>query len=307
MLDFSPGLGELGGLGAALCWSISTIVWGFVPLSAVGINAAKNLFGALMLLLHVLVLAWVLEVEPFSASPESWGWLAASGLTGIVIGDTCFFRSLQLLRPRKALMVASSSPVFAALLMMFIQRTPIAPLAVLGILLVVAGVMMVVADRPRRGKHRQAPESLDRQTIATGLLLGLAGAFFQALGGMLSQRGMQDCGTVEASFIRIATSAVILGIWFRYRCVLKSNLRQIFQFKALRLILPATAMGTWLGIWLSQVAFKETSLAIAQTLLATSPLFAIPTAYFVLRERVHTWGYVGTVLGLLGIYLVVAE
>lgn len=68
---------------------------------------------------------------------------------------------------------------------------------------------------------------------------------------------------------------------------------------------PAVLLGTWLGIWLSQVAYKFANVSVTTTLLATTPLFAIPLVRMVDGHRI-TWGAVfGATLAVAGVFLIV--
>ncbi|MEZ6095091.1 MAG: DMT family transporter [Pirellulaceae bacterium] len=297
------GLGELAGLGAALFWAVSSMIWGRIPLTALGINLAKNVLGAAILFLHLLVLAIVLNRPLVAADIDSWKWLALSGLIGIALGDTFYFRSLQTLGPRKSLMVASSAPIFAALLNWWVLKNTVLPLGMLGIGLVILGVVLVVADRKAKKEfaHLQSGEYF------RGIIFGILGALCQALGLLFSQFGMQNCGALEASFIRILVSATMIVCSYIAIGKFKPVAKKIIERKNIIWILPATAMGTWLGIWFSQVAVKHADLATAQTLMATSPLFAIPMAILFYRERPTLVSFLGTVIGIAGIYFVVSN
>jgi drug/metabolite transporter (DMT)-like permease len=65
-------------------------------------------------------------------------------------------------------------------------------------------------------------------------------------------------------------------------------------------IIIVILFGAYLPLWLQQIAFKNTQVGIAQTMLATSPLFILPiTALH--REKI-TWKEVlGAVISLTGI------
>ena len=81
--------------------------------------------------------------------------------------------------------------------------------------------------------------------------------------------------------------------------------RSVIQWSELRKILLASAMGTWLGIWLSQVAFKESPVGIAQTLLSTSPLFAIPLVRIIEGHKASGLAIAGTMVAIVGIAMAV--
>ncbi len=296
------GIGEWAALTAALLWTLSTMLWGQVKLSALGINVCKNLVSTVMIAMHLIVLALVSGTPVMTASPESWGWLTISGLVGIVIGDTVYFRSLQILGPRLALMMATTGPIFAAILAGLVLGEQLKFTCVIGILMTVAGVIVVVADRRSRAESL----NLFPGRRSAGILCGILGAICQAVGAVFSKKGMQDCDALEATFIRILIAGIVTVAYV----VIKKKGRDLYaaatQPGTLKLMIPATALGTWLGIWCSQIAYKETSnVAVAQTLLATCPLFAIPIVWYFHGHRSTAIAILGTLVAIIGVSLTV--
>jgi len=297
------GVGEWSALGAALFWTLSSLLWGKVLLSAATMNLAKNLVGAVLLTAHVLVLSLWMGSLPLPGSWSSVGWLGLSSLLGIALGDTLFFRSLQILGARLALMLATTAPLFGGLLGLFVFGERLPWVGWLGMGLTLFGVAVVVADR----RSRLESPGLLIGARRSGVLYGLLAAVCQAIGGAMSKQGMQDCGELEATLIRIWVALLLTGIWFYVRGTLRESSRAILQPSNLRLIIPAAAMGTWLGIWLSQVAIKQSPMAIAFTLMSTSPLFAIPIVHYYFGHRTTVLAIIGSVLAILGVYLVVSQ
>jgi len=80
----------------------------------------------------------------------------------------------------------------------------------------------------------------------------------------------------------------------------------VFNWNMVKLLFPATVIGTWMGVWLCQVAYKHSDVAIAQTLLSTCPLFAVPVIWICDGRRLTACGLVGTVVAVGGVILVVA-
>jgi drug/metabolite transporter (DMT)-like permease len=61
-------------------------------------------------------------------------------------------------------------------------------------------------------------------------------------------------------------------------------------------------VGTYVGMWLSQVAIgRASSTAVAATLLATSPIFALPIGRWLEAERITARALGGTVLAVAGL------
>lgn len=295
------GIGELSALGAALLWTISSMFWRELRLSAWTINLAKNILGTLLLGAHLLISAQVFGAPLFEASLPSVSFLAISGLIGIVIGDTLYFRSLQILGPRRALMVATTSPLFSIVLAWTFANQQLLASAVMGIFLTIAGVVIVVADRKA---HQEAPSIFPGQT-SVGVLCGIGGAICQAVGGILSQRGMSDCSGLEASFYRVSVAMLSMVLLYGVRGNLNRTLKSVSSPALLRILIPATIIGTWMGIWFSQIAYKNSDAAIAQTLLSTCPLFSVPIIFFVDRQKISVLSILGSVIAIIGVYLVV--
>lgn len=267
------------------------------------LNLCKNLIGVGFVGLHLALLAWLWGRPMFTVPLASWGWLGLSGLVGIAVGDTFFFRSLQILGPRRALLLSTTAPLFAVAFGWLWLAEALAVLSLVGIVVTLSGVMAVVADR----KANAESPGLMPGTMTRGVVCGALGASCQAIGGVLSKIGMTtdsgDCDPLEATFIRIFFAAVVSVTYLAIARTLKQSLLESKRWEMLKLLLPATAIGTWIGIWLSQIAFRHTEVAIAQTMMSTCPLFAIPLLWVLYRTRVNYLGVIGTAVALLGIFL----
>ena len=301
------GIGEWAALGAALMWTISSMFWGRIRLTALGINLCKNILGTILVGIHLMfVIVWSGQSYQF-APVQSWFWLSLSGLVGVVIGDTLYFRSLQILGPRRALIMATTGPIFSAVLGWFFLREALLYWAVIGILMTVGGIAVVVADRKAIG---EAPGIIPGR-MRMGIFTGLLGALCQAVGGVLSKLGMRDehgheiCNALEATFIRLLVAAILTTVFVVMQKQLLAIGRSAIQKSTLKLLFWGTALGTWLGIWFSQIAYNYSDVAVAQTLLSTCPLFAIPIVWYVDKNRVTLYSIIGTIIALVGIALVV--
>jgi drug/metabolite transporter (DMT)-like permease len=296
------GIGEWAALAAAFFWTLSSLLWGKIRVSALGLNICKNFLAAALIGAHLLILQLLFRKPMLQMSSASIGWLATSGLFGIVIGDTLYFRSIQILGARRALMMATTSPLFAAALAWSLLGEQLQFVGILGIALTVLGVGAVVADRQATVEN----PGLFPGSTGWGIGLGLLAAVCQAIGGVLSKKGMADCDALEATLIRISVAALATLLIVIWQGQLRRLVQQVFRREVIRYLIPATILGTWLGIWLSQIAYKESSeVAIAQTLMSTCPLFAIPIVIFVYGHRVSRLAWAGTVVAIVGIFLAV--
>ena len=293
-------IGEGAALIAAFLWTCSSMIWGLLQLPAFTLNACKNCIGLALFAIQIAIVSLFFGME-LSADLHAWGWLTLSGLVGIVIGDTLYFRSLQILGPRRAMVMACLAPFFAALLgLIFLQQT-MGYLVILGVALTMAGVIVVVLDR----KAKQEEPGLMPGRMQAGIACGVLAAACQALGGYFSAKGMVACDPLEAAAIRLLAAALATTLWLLSRQKYRQAFMQTVKIEHFRYLIPATAMGTWLGIWFCQMAYKNDDLAIAQTLLSTCPLFAIPVMWILHRHRVNRLAFFGTAVAIFGIWLTV--
>lgn len=297
----SAYVGESAALVAAACWASASLLYGRVNLSAAGINFGKNLLASGVLLIHLWIVKTSHGSELFEADRLAWFWLGLSGIIGIVIGDTCYFRSLQILGPRKALIVSTTAPLFAAALGVVLIGEALTVALLTGVLLTVGGVIIVVKDK------RSADEApgLFPGSTRRGVAMGVAGAVCQALGGVCSRKGMADCDSVEGAFIRLFVS--LIGAWIVVQASgqmrpVASKLADRGLWKA---FVPAVLLGTWLGIWLSQVAYKYSTVSVATTLLATTPLFALPLVRIFHGRTMTREAVLGAVIAVTGVAFVI--
>ena len=277
------------------------MIWGLIKLPAFTINACKNCVGVTLVGIHLAVASLGLGWVELSADWQAWGWLTLSGFIGVVVGDTLYFRCLQIVGPRRAMVLMCLGPFFAVVLGLLFLNQTISFIVVLGVALTMAGVVVVVLDR----KAKQEEPGLMPGNFPLGVACGILAAVCQVSGGVFSAKGMESCSPLESTAIRLFAAAVASSLWMLSRKKYRQEFATAVKFHHLRFIVPATALGTWLGIWFCQMAYKNDDLAIAQTLLSTCPLFAIPVMWVLHRHRVSRLALAGTVVAIFGIWVTV--
>lgn len=331
------GIGEIAGLSSAAIWAVSSLLYSYARMSAWELNFWKNIFACFIFLIHLWIAkSFILLTDVFEAPIESWCWLGLSSVVGIVIGDTIYLRSLQILGPRRALVVATASPIFGVIIGFFFMQDPITAWLLLGVGLTVFGVGIVVTDK----KAEAESPNIYPGRFAIGVLLGIGAALCQASGVAFAKIGMaHGCEALESSFIRILTAAgtmVLMVLLYPERYAFSRKLKQLsiqssvaediekkknhepvieyeresiikplFEWHAMKYFLPGMIMGTWIGIWFFQMAQQYADTAVVTTLASTCPVFAIPLVWGFQGHRVSLKGILGTFVAVFGIYLVV--
>ena len=299
--------GELAGLAAAASWAITSLIFNRVPASAGAITLFKNAASCGFLLLALLAfslspgsagtLAFLLEL-----SPEAWAFLGLSSLTGLVLGDTCYFRSLQILGPRRTLAISTLTPPLGVLcgwlLLGAVEALPL--LAWAGMAMTLVGVIWIIREK---GGEQEARGVFPGSTRA-GIWYGLLGCAGQASAAAFSKIPMNEgLSPLKATFARMLI-AIALGVAIAAaKGKLSGWVSQLRDRRSWLPLLPASFLGTFLGVWLCMIAYQHAKLGIAITMHSTSPIFVLPLAFFILKQRVSLRAIIGAIIAVAGIFL----
>jgi drug/metabolite transporter (DMT)-like permease len=291
--------GELAALGGAFLWAVAALVYGRVGrvVPPLEMNLLKGVL-ALGMMAITLLLRGETPASLTGIDPAAVGFLLLSGAVGIGLGDTAYFESLKAFGPRRALLLGTLAPPAAAIMALLLLDERLSPGAWAGILVTALGVTWVITER--------APDETGRGAqVLRGTAFGLLAALTQASGAVLSRAGFvrADLSSLWAAFLRLAAGVILLAAWILVaRQGIGRWLRQPEARSLWGRLLLAVFWGTYLAIWLQQVAFKLTQAGIAQTLLATSPLFVLPFAAWG-GERISYRAAAGAALALVGVAL----
>jgi drug/metabolite transporter (DMT)-like permease len=137
-------------------------------------------------------------------------------------------------------------------------------------------------------------------------LLAFGGAVGQALGLLLSKQGLEGgFPALSATLIRmlVAAGSIWLLALLRGQASATVNTLQ-YDRRALALIAGGAFTGPFLGVWNSMVAVQNTSVGIASTLMALSPVMLIPLTRFFFGEPITGRAVTGTLVALAGTALI---
>ncbi len=312
--------GQLAALVAAFLWALATTIYGGVGqlIPPLELNLTKGVIATAMLLLTLLLRGGLmastippaadagvrsirfLEADVCVRSIELWALalLLFSGVVGIGLGDTAYLASLKRLGPRRTLLLEMLAPPSAGLIALILLGEKLSSTAWLGIGLTLLGVAWVVTER--------APgQPADRTHVWRGIGFGIAAALAQASGAALSHAALvrTSVNPLCSAFLRLAAGVLTLLIWLPLTKRPAGQWLKIEHPKRLwGTIVFATFIGTYLAIWLQQTSLKLTDAGVAQTLLATSPLFALAIGAWK-GERISMRAILGALVALAGIGL----
>jgi len=293
-------IGEAAALGAAFCWAVGSHLWGRIgrgaDLPAGALNLGKCAAAALAFAVTGLLVGGRV-VPDLAARPLAW--LSVSGLIGLTLGDSAYFGAMAILGVRRALLLLSTAPVFVAIGgALWLHETP-DRVQVAAIATVLAGVTIVVNEQTPAASapgRRSGP-------VLLGVLLGVGSALGQAGGSLASRVAMgEGVSALDAALVRLPAGLLGIVVLAGASGRLVPWTRKLVRPRLLASIAFAAFVGTYLGIWLSQLAIgRSSSTAVASTLLATSPIFALPLGRWLNAERLTRQALVGTLLACAGL------
>ncbi len=293
-------IGETAALFTSLCWTLSAL--GFTRATLQFGSLVTNRVRLLLALLALVLINAVLYAQPIPlhAGAARWGWLAVSGIIGLVLGDTFLFLAYGEIGARLGLLLLSLSPVFGTAIAWAFLGQALGWMEVSGILLALGGISWVVLVRP------DPSDTTTHRVTWRGILYGCLAALGQAVGLVFSQLGMTGTFSPFAgTLIRMLAAAVALwGVAFFQRQAGTTLSRVRSHPSALGWTSFGALFGPVLGVSASLLAVQNTSIGVASTLMALPPIFMLPVSWLVFKERFGWQAVAGTLLAIAGVALI---
>jgi drug/metabolite transporter (DMT)-like permease len=301
-------VGVAAALFASSSWAVSTVL---VKGSILRYGPrAFNLFRCTV----ALALFWIASVAVEGAhslhamTTRDGVTLLLSGVLGLAIGDVFLFEAVRRLGAQPAVAMNQLSPVWSALLGLVLGLERLALVQYLGVATVIAGVLLVIFGRvPAAAPGGIAGVAHDASGWSIGFLVGLLSSLCNASAGMMTRHAIHGVGELAGSTLRMTGGAVALfgaSVVTRRLRVETGPLRAL---QSMRKELVAIFLATFLGILLQQSAYARLDASVALCLLSTTPIFLLPLAVGILRERYRPRAWLGTLLATAGVPLLLAQ
>jgi drug/metabolite transporter (DMT)-like permease len=285
--------GELAALVAAFLWAASSTIYALLGqhIPPLKLNFVKGLIAIALVCLTLLITSQTIP----QILPLPVGLLFLSGILGIGLGDTAYFVALNHLGARRALLLETLAPPITAIFALIFLEENLSVIDWCGILLTLLGVAIVIGDR--------TPASVvSSANPRKGVIWGILAAIAQASGSVLSRYALviSNVSPLWSTLIRLLAGVAIVTLLLARQNWQQARSRLVWTKKAIVAIAIAAFAGTYLGIWLQQTSLKFAPAGIAQTLLATSPLFVLPIAFW-MGETINLRAVLGVIVALAGI------
>ena len=291
-------IGELAALGAAISWTVSALFYrkALEEASPISANIIRlTLTGSILLLL----LVFLGKLTVLTTLPLELVLLAsASGIIGLGLGDTLYFMSLKWIGVARAVPLTCIYPLFSVLWAVFLVGERITLAVVLGAVVIVLGILFL-------GQDSQANTTDTRKALIVGMVIALATAAVWSVSITMMDVAVKESPDIDHALIintiRVITVAAVLlassPIIDKKLGFLKVRKRTVVALIAGGI----AALGV--GWFFLSYSFTVTSQARAVPISSTTPLFSTLAGILLLREKVTAHNVFGSIIVVVGIFL----
>ena len=304
----STGFGELCSILSALCWAIGLMFYRQLgaTLPPLQLNFLKNLL-VLGMLLPAIPLLHGLDVPQFTA----WQAFAAvaSGVLGIGIADTLYFRALNELGAGRMGVLGNFYSPFVIVLSFFFLDESLTLFQLAGFALVSLGVW--IAAWPRAGSEPRsavAPGILppaprlhpSRSHLVRGFMYAMLAIVLMAVSIILVKRVLEQQPLLWVTGLRMvgAIAGMAAIAWFRGET---AQLAPPTVGMPWRKLVVAAFIGQFLAMVLWLAGYKYTQASVAAILNETASIFILLLAAVWLKEKLTRRAIIGVGLTLSGV------
>lgn len=284
-------LGIIAALGSAASWAFATVVFDrlgkIIPYA--GITFLKGFFSILFMLLLVMLVG-----DFKTVSPHDTIILVISGIIGIAIGDTLFFKSLQDLGAKIQVLYFMLGQIVTMLLSFMLLGDILTLSEYLGAMILLCGIVIVTWGRQE-----------DHPNKTRGIICGFLSILCFSFSTILIKFTEADVDVITASFYRMLTGTLIITLFGVATHNIKSWVTPLKDYKTLVLFLLNVVVITIGGFILSMYAIKTISVSLASILSTTEPVFVLLLAYLINHEKVSKRELIGAAVSILGLLIII--
>ena len=292
-----PYLGEGFALLTAVVWALAVIFFrkSGEKVHPLALNAFKNL---LAFVLFIPTMWFFGEALFRPVSIHIYVLLLLSGAIGIGIGDSLFFKSLNLLGAGlTAIVDCLYSPFIIGLSILWLKES-LTFIQIIGALLIISAILI--------GTGIANNKEISRTNLVWGILYGILALAAMAVGIVMIKPLLVESPLLWTIEIRLFGGLAALGMILLFhprRRKITSSLLTTHNW-------PCTISGSFLGayvamfVWLA--GMKYTQASIASALNQTSTIFIFIFAAIFLKEPINLRRTIGIILAFIGSFLVLS-
>ncbi len=290
-----PYLGEILSFITAILWASAVVLFkrSGETINPIGLNLFKDILSFIL----IMPTMWIFGDKLLYDAPlREYVLLFLSGVIGIGLADTFFFKSLNLLGAGlSAIVDCLYSPFVIILSVVFIGES-MDSLQILGVFMIIFAVL--TSTNPRHTSH------IGRKQIISGIIYGVIAMIAISSSIVMIKPILDKEPMLWVTQIRTTGGILSLIVLLLFYPGRKKVLRQIVSLKNWRFMLPASILGNYLALIVWMGGMKYTEASIAAALNQTSNVFIIILAAIFLKEAITREKTIGIISATIGVFLV---
>lgn len=287
--------------------------WCFAGSAVLGTRSSSILGPAAANLCRLILATLVLGVYAIMAGqgfagPGLWMFII-SGLVGFGLGDAALYEAYKRIGSRRTILLVQCLAVpFAGVAEWLWLGNTIPAGKLPWIACILFGVWLVL-----HRKVEAVPAPLT--TVgAVGVVMALVAAMGQGGGAVISRRAIElnlaagvDIDGATAGFQRILPGVIFAALFFGGRHVWRVVSRRaeaavdVSRWRIFALVSGNALAGPVIGVSLYQWALTTTPSGIVLAIVATTPVFVMPLAWFTENDRPTRISLLGSLIAILGV------
>jgi drug/metabolite transporter (DMT)-like permease len=286
-------IGEISALGVAICWTCSALLFEKAG-SKIG-SLSVNLIRLMVAIIILGLIAWIARgyFLPIDATPYQWLWLSISGFIGFFLGDLFLFHSYSIIGSRMAQLIMTLVPPITAITGLLMLNEHLSWKQGLGIFITVCGICIAMF-----GKETGKKSSF--KLHVKGFLFAFLGAAGQAIGLVISKKGLDNYDVISATQIRAITGGISFVLLVSFLNRWSSIVKAFSNKSGIKFVLSGSIFGPVIGVSLSLFAVQHTAAGVAATLMALVPITIILPSALIFKEKITFYQVAGAFVSVAG-------
>jgi len=289
-----PFFGEILAVLTALTWAIAVIFFkkSGESVHPIALGLFKNLLGILAL---AIMIPFIPGEKISQVSAEDFFLLVVSGVLGISLADTLFFKCLNILgASHTAIVDCLYSPFIITLSVIFIGES-LSLIQFLGVAMIIFAVIYASRNPSEKSKNSE---------ILKGVVYGALAMAVMAVGVVMIKPIFERAPFFWITQIRMVAGCVFLAIFTLFLPQREQVMRSMLSIHSWKYTFGGSMLGGVISMILWLGGMKYTQASVAAALNQTSTIFILILAAVFLGEKMSRQRIIGAVTAFAGAMLV---
>lgn len=284
-------VGIIVALLSAVSWAFATVVFDRIGkvVPYVGITFLKGIFSIILMIVLLIFTGGLHDIGIWEFS-----FLALSGIIGISLGDSLFFKSLQDLGAKVQVIFFLLGQIFTMILSLLLLGELLSLEQYIGAVVLLTGIVIVIW-----GKQDNHPNKV------RGIVCGLFSILCFSVSAIMVKMAIAEVEVITATFYRMLFGTIFTLGFGVVGKQLPSWIKPLKDKRLLILFILNVFVITYGGFLLSMVAVKLISVSLVSVLGTTEPVFVLLFAYLINKDKIAKQEVIGTIITLIGLFIII--